>query len=252
VDAEGTAQGGEPGGEARAGGAAGSAARHASLRLPLWVWLGLWMALWVGSAVAVHYAAHAVVNPWHVALSVFLAINVLICVWEISLWHRIGDIERWFRQPRGSAGDRPSGPFYTARFTLSDLASTRLWARVWLGYAWYDDGYADRKSFGFAIDVGNGFSTLIPSLLFAVGMTFPIFSPVVLGIVGLLIFYQKLYCTLLYFFQYLFNRRYRGRPLSGVLGMVGGTNGIWLVFPAVGIAVCLRLILDGRFDVLWS
>lgn len=222
-----------------------------ALRLPVWGWLVAWMAFWVGGAVAAHYAMHGVVNGWHVALATFLAINLLICVWEISLWHRMADIQRWYRLPRGS-GDRPRGNLYTTSITLREFWSTRLWARTWLGYTHWDDGYADPKSFGFAIDVGNGFSTLVPSVLFLVGMTVPIFSPAVLGIVGLLVFYQKFYGTCLYFFQYLYNRRYRNRPLSGVLAVVGGTNGLWFVFPAAGLFVCVRLILDRSFQILWS
>ena len=225
--------------------------QDAAFRLPLWSWLLLWMGLWVGVPIASHYALHGVVNGWHVALACFLAINLLICVWEISLWHRIGDIQRWFRLPRGS-GDRPTGNLYLSPVSLGEFWSTRLWARPWLGYAFYDDGYADPKSFGFAIDVGNGFSTLVPSVLFLVGMTVPIFSPVILGILGLLLFYQKFYCTCVYFFQYLYNRRYEGRPLPGVLAVVGGTNGLWLFFPLIGLYVCLRLILDNRFDLIWS
>jgi hypothetical protein len=228
-----------------------TAVRPAGLRLPVSVWLALWMLFWVGGAVAAHYALHGVVNGWQVALAVFLAINLLICVWEISLWHRIGDIQRWFHSPRGS-GDRPRGNLYTTSISFTEFWSSRLWARTWLGYAHWDDGYADPKSFGFAIDVGNGFSTLVPSALFLVGMTVPIFSPVVLGIIGLLIFYQKFYGTCLYFFQYLYNQRYEGRPLSGVLAVVGGTNGLWFVFPAVGLYVCVRLILENRFDIIWS
>lgn len=220
-----------------------------SFRLPVWGWLALWAAIFVGGPVAAHYASHGVVNGWHVALTIFLAINLMICVWEISLWHRIGDIQRWFRTPRGM-GDRPHGNLYTTPASLREVFSTRLWARPWLGYAYWDDGYADPKSFGFAIDVGNGFSTAIPSLLFLVGMTAPLFSPVVLGIIGLLVFYQKLYGTCLYFFQYLYNRRYENRSLRGVLAVVGGTNGIWLLFPAIGVYVCLRLILEGRFDAI--
>ena len=119
-------------------------------RLPVWGWLSLWAGLFVGGPVAAHYAAHGVVNGWHVALCVFLAINLLICGWEISLWRRIGDIERWFRAPRGS-GDRPTGNLYTMPASLREVLSTRLWARPWLGYAYWDDGYADPKSFGFAM-----------------------------------------------------------------------------------------------------
>jgi hypothetical protein len=223
----------------------------ATLRLPVWSWLTLWMAFWIGVPVLFHYATHGVVNGWHLALTVFLAINLLICGWEISLWHRIRDIQRWFTAPKGS-GDRPRGNLYTTAVSPREFASTRLWARTWLGYAYWDDGYADPKSFGFAIDVGNGFSTLIPSLLFLIGMTVPIFSPVVLGILGGLLFYQKFYGTCLYFFQYLYNRRYRGRSMGSVVGVVGGTNGVWLVFPAIGLWVCYRLILENRFDLIWS
>ncbi len=98
----------------------------------------------------------------------------------------------------------------------------------------------------------TGFSTLIPSGLFLIGMTVPIFPPLVLGIVGLLLFYQKFYCTCVYFFQYFYNRRYVGRPLWGVVAVVGGTNALWLVFPLIGIYVCVRLIVDNRFDLIWG
>ena len=72
------------------------------------------------------------------------------------------------------------------------------------------------------------------------------------ALVGAFIFYQKLYCTCLYFFTFLFNRRYEGHRLAPLLGVVGGTNGIWIVFPAIGLYVCIRLILEGRFDLLWG
>ena len=222
-----------------------------AFRLPLWSWLLLWMGVWVGVPIASHYVMHGVVNGWHVTLTCFLAINLLICIWEISLWHRIADIQRWFGLPRGS-GDRPSGNLYTSPVSAREFWSTRLWARPWLGYAFYDDGYADPKSFGFAIDVGNGFSTLIPSGLFLIGMTVPIFPPLVLGIVGLLLFYQKFYCTCVYFFQYFYNRRYVGRRLWGVVAVVGGTNALWLVFPLLGLYVCVRLIVDNRFTLIWG
>jgi hypothetical protein len=224
---------------------------RSSVRLPVWCWLSIWLGVSVGGSIVAHYALHGVVNGWQVALAFFLAVNILICVWEISLYYRIGDIERWHREPRATSG-RPSGSVYLARVTLRELASTHLWARIWSEYAFYDPSYADRRSFGFAADVGNGFWTLVPSLVFFVCMTLPILPPVVLGLIGAFIFYQKLYCTSLYFFMYFFNRRHEGHRLAPLIGIVGGTNGIWIVFPAVGLYVCIRLILEGRFDLLWS
>lgn len=219
-------------------------------RLPVWTWLVLWMVIWVGISLLAHYALHGVVNGWHTALSFFLPINILVCWWEIALGARIGDIERWHHEP-SAAGERPRGTVYAVRASLRDLASTRLWARVWSEYVRFDPSYADRRSFGFAADVGNGWVTLVPSILFFVGMTTGIFSPVVLGLIGALMFYQKFYCTALYFFTYVFNRRYEGHRLGRLIAVVGGTNGLWLVFPAIGLYVSIRLIVENRFDVLW-
>lgn len=220
-----------------------------ALRLPVWVWLLLWMAIWVGIPITAHQALHGVVNGWHVALVFFLAINLLICTWEISLGVRIGQIERWHHDPAAKP-ERPRGSVFTARASPRELFSTKLWARVWSEYAVFDPSYADRRSFGFAIDVGNGWSTPLPSLFFLVGMTVPVASPVVLGLVGALIFYQKLYGTCLYLFTFLFNRRYEGHSIARLIGSVGGTNAIWLVFPVLGLYVCTRLVLENRFDVI--
>jgi len=223
-------------------------ARDASFRMPVWRWLTVWAFVWVGIPVAVHSSIHGF-SGWQLALSFFLAINLMICIWEISLWHRIDDIRRWFQMPKG-AEDRPRGNLYTTPISFGEFWSTKLWARTWLGYAYWDDGYADPKSFGWSIDVGNGFTTLIPTLLFLVGMTFPILPPQVLGIVGLLLFYQKFYGTCLYFFQYAYNRRWEGLPRNAVIATVGGSNGIWFVFPLIGMYVCLRLIFEGSFEVI--
>jgi hypothetical protein len=225
-------------------------------RLPVAAWSALWLAVWVTGAVLLHRAVRGVVNPFHVVLSVFLAINLLICIWEMCLLLRIDEIEERYRARSraggGAAPGRRGRRFFLSRVPARELGSARLWSRVWSEYAVYDPSYADRRSFGFAIDVGNGFSTWLPSLVFLLGMTFAFLPPAVLGIVGLLVFYQKFYGTLLYFFTYLFNRRYEGQRLANVLAFVGGINGIWLVFPAVGLYVCVRLILENRFDVLWS
>jgi uncharacterized protein YqgC (DUF456 family) len=66
-----------------------------------------------------------------------------------------------------------------------------------------------------------------------------------------LLFYQKFYGTTLYFFTYLFNRRYEGHSRAAVWTFVGGIDGIWLVLPALGLYACVRLLLEGSFDVFW-
>jgi hypothetical protein len=35
-----------------------------------------------------------------------------------------------------------------------------------------------------------------------------------------------------------------------VIPVVGGTNGVWLVFPAVGLVVCAQLIFANSFELI--
>jgi hypothetical protein len=191
-------------------------ARTSEFRLPVWTWLTLWTVLVAGTSMAAHYAVHGVVNGWQVTIAFFLATNIMICWWEISLGARIGLIEYWHHDPAGRA-ERPPASVFMSRASLREVVSTRL-----------------------------------PSIFFLVGMTAGMVPPVVLGLVGALIFYQKLYCTSVYLAAYLFNRRYEGRSLAWVIAIVGGTNGIWIVFPAISLYVCIRLVLENRFDLLWS
>ena len=95
--------------------------------------------------------------------------------------------------------------------------------QLWSCYSAFDASYADKQSFGYLIDVGNGFSTLIPTLLFAAGMTvqpagaastvlgsFPLptwASARTLGVLGFLFFYQMFYGTVVYAFSFILNKR---------------------------------------------
>ncbi len=227
------------------------AARKSGFRIPVWAWLTLWMVAWVGTAVVAHYAVHGVVNGWHLTIAFFLAINLNICIWEISLLIRNRDITYWNTDPAGR-DVRPRSGVFLARMSLREMATTQPWARIFSEYVYYDLSYADTRSYGFWGDVGNGFTTLLPSIFFLVGMTVEIVSPAVLGIVGIMMFYQKFYCTSVYLVTYVFNRRWAGRPLGRVIAVVGGSDAIWIVFPLIGLYACIRLILENRFDLFWS
>ncbi len=223
------------------------------VKQPVWVWTIIWLAIWTAGLGFLHQQMHGSLSAWHLTLVLFLAVNLLITFQEISLYLCIDQLEaryqeRQNRQPGEARPRRKS--FFLAPASFGELLTPALWSNVWAEYAKYDPSYADRKSFGFAIDVGNGFSTLIPSLLFLFGMTLEIFSPLVLGILGLLLFYQKFYCTGLYFFTYLFNRRYEGHSRAAVWSVVGGSNIIWMIFPAIGMYVCYQLIVERSFDIL--
>lgn len=219
-----------------------------ALRLPYWAWYTLWVLGCTAGFAAWHANLHGGVNGWQVALAFFVAVNLITCVQEICLGLRISTIEHWYHDA-DAREERPKGSMWLTRVSPSELASATFWARLWYEYAYYDPAYADRRSFGFSIDVGNGWWTLVPSALFLVGMTTST-SPVTLGLLGALLFYQKLYCTGLYFFSYLFNKRYELQPIERVIPIVGGTNGVWLVFPAIGLVICSRMIFTNSFQLI--
>lgn len=89
----------------------------------------------------------------------------------------------------------------------------------------------------------------VPTALFAVGMTQPLLPPRGLGMLGLITFYQMLYGTLVYFFQFFNCGRHMPLARSLVLGVVVPANSIWIALPAVGLWASARLIVDGTFAV---
>ena len=113
--------------------------------------------------------------------------------------------------------------------------------------ALFDESYADKRSFGFVIDIGNGFVTLLPSLVLVYGMTYWFVSARTLGILGLLLHYQVFYGTVLYCASYVLNGRHRGHPRWHVLLFVILPNAFWLVFPIWGCIVSLVLIHDNSY-----
>jgi hypothetical protein len=138
---------------------------------------------------------------------------------------------------------------FTRRIPLLRIFSFREWTRIWSTYSLFDPGYSDRRSFGYNIDVGNGFTTIVPATLFAFGMTFDLVSPQVLGIVGIILFWQMFYGTAVYFFQFFNNDRHKGHRVRDVLVFVGVSNLSWLLFPLWGLCTSVQLILEGSYAV---
>lgn len=206
----------------------------------------------VALPVGLHHAIHGVVSPHQIAIAFFLWLNTIIALWEICLFLRIDLIEKQYAQFRvdyaGRELDRVKD-FFGARVPLSKVLSPSTWAEIWSSYALFDESYANRKSFGFFIDVGNGFSTLVPSMLFLYGMTFHVLPPRALGIVGLLACYQMWYGTIVYFGSYVMNKRYAGHAPSNVAIFVGLSNGIWFTFPIWAMWAAIRMIDEASYAV---
>ena len=123
---------------------------------------------------------------------------------------------------------------------------------MWSTYALYDPSYQNHESFGFFIDFGNGMSTIPPSLLMNLAIVWykeDTLSPLLVGCAGIAMYWQVLYGTLIYILSFVFNKRYEGKSLTEVVLFVGLTNGIWFVFPIIGIWSCVIVLRDGNLEV---
>ena len=178
-----------------------------------------------------HVQIHGL-NAVQLVLAVFSAINAWVCVCEISLLVHAGAIRREYpRLWTPSSAPRCLPPiFLFQRASLSQIFSLRYWAAMWSTYSVLDPSYSDSTTFGFCVDVGNGVAGAVPTLLWAAGMTWPLLPARVLGAMGVAMYWQEFYGTVLYFFQYVYNRRFDRSPRAHVLGIVVPANA--LVSPA--------------------
>ena len=199
-----------------------------------------------------HQRVHGVYSATHIGLAFFLVINVMIAWWEIALFVRQDQIRSEYeaiKEPyRGREMTRIAEVF-ARPIPLFRVLSFSQWTTIWSSYSLFDPGYSDRRSYGYNIDVGNGFTTLIPATLFAFGMTFEMMPARILGIIGVILFWQMFYGTAVYFFQFFNNGRHKGHSLRDLLLFVGITNLMWFIFPIWGLSASVRLILDGSYSV---
>ena len=220
--------------------------------LPCLVYIVIYHLVVAGGLVVWHYSAHRVVSPTQILLAVFQTINAWICVCEWALLFYPQRIQRESANFIATHGPHVLPPvFLFERAKLSELLTVRYWSIMWSTYASLDPAYVDTTTFGYCVDVGNGVTTLLPTILFAYGMTAQnsFLSAPALGMIGLVHFYQEWYGTVVYYFQFFNNKRHLKLSRNLVLGVVVPANAIWIVFPMLGMWASSRLILDGTFAV---
>lgn len=226
--------------------------------------VGLFLVLYVvvstGVPVYYHLQEHGVVNWIQVCLAFFLPLNSLICIWEISLSVYIKQIRadylKMLKVWKGREFDCVID-FFCSPMSMSELFTLSYWGRVWSTYSLYDPSYSNKESFGFFVDCSNGWSFLFPSLFFLYCMTYdyalfldsPI-TPRTLGLIGLVPFYVEFHGTIVYFSSYLANQRYKNFTLAEVVLFIGGSNGLWIIFPVIGMYACYDMIQTDSMAIL--
>ena len=189
----------------------------------------------------------------HAAMILFFSVNLVICCWELCLIVRPDYIEeraehwqRFWRETKRS----PPVEFLTGKVPLSKSASPTLWADVWASYSHVDGSYADRTTYGYNVDIGNGLITPVPTLVLFVAYTFGLIPALVAGIIGAMLFWQLVHATSVYWISFFMAGRHARIRRRDLYAYVFALNSPWILFPLLGIYVSIRLIVDGNYSVL--
>lgn len=205
------------------------------------------------AGVVARYRIHGHVDAIHCLFSLFFSLNLLICYWEACLFLRRDYIEKrvlyWHRRQR-ETGRPPAREFLSTRVPPGRILSPTVWADAWATYSTIDPAYADRRSFGFTADIGNGFVTPIPTLILYAAYTLGSVPAVVAGIVGAMLFWQWVYVTSLYWVSYFVAHRQARIRRGELFAYIAVPNAVWVLIPAFGLYVSIRLILEGNYGVL--
>lgn len=222
------------------------------MTLPAWLWASLKIGLLAAAGIAHRQYWHGDIGIAFVVLALFLSTNLVICFWEICLFFRRDYIEsrtvHW-RERRQATGRSSAAEFLTTKVPLKSAFSPTVWADVWATYSAYDDSYADRRSFGFIVDVGNGFITAVPTVILYAAFATEFLSPIAAGILGVMMFWQWTYATSAYLMSFFIAERHRDISRGQLYGLILGTNAPWILCPLFGLYACVRLIVDQSYGI---
>lgn len=203
--------------------------------------------------IGARYCLRGDFNIIHSLLSLFFSSNLLICYWEACLFLKRDYIEaraEYWRRRQRETGRTPAVEFLSTRVPLRRILSLEIWADVWATYSLFDGSYSDRRTWGFNADVGNGFVTPVPTLILYAACTVDFLPPVVAGILGLMLSWQWIYVTSVYWVSFFVAGRQRQITRAELYTYIGATNAPWVLFALLGWYVSLRLILDADYSVL--
>ena len=192
-------------------------------------------------------------NAIHALLSLFFSTNLLVCYWEICLFLKRDYVEErteYWRIRRRETGRTPAVEFLLTRVPLKRIFAPSVWADVWATYSQVDGSFSDRRTWGFNVDVANGFFTPLPTLVLYAAFTFDFMPAVLAGMLGLILSWQWAYATSVYGVSFFMAGRQRLITRTELFVYVGALNAPWVLFGLLGMYVSARLILDGDYRVL--
>ena len=211
------------------------------------------IAVFAAVGIGIGFWLNRNLNAFYYLLCLFLSINLLICYWEACLfWRRDYITQRvnYWRARQKETGQTPTVEFLAGKVPLKEILSPTLWADTWATYSMYDDSYADRRTYGFNIDIANGFFTAIPTLILYAAFTTACIPALFTGILGVMLFWQWTYVSSIYWVSFFVSGRHRLISRTDLFIYIWGANSVWVLSGLLGLYVSIRLIVDGDYSVL--
>ena len=230
-----------------------ASARNGASGMPAGLLAAVTIALLALLGIGTRYYVHAELDVLHCLFSLFFSINLLICYWEACLFLRRDYIEQrtiYWRRRQSETGRAPVGEFLSTRVPWARVLSPTVWADVWATYSQFDESYADRRTFGFNVDIANGFVTPAPTLVLYAAYTVGFLPAVAAGILGVMVFWQWAYATSVYLVSFFVAKRQRLITTGEMYTYILAMSSPWVLFALLGLYVSVRLILDGNYGVL--
>lgn len=129
------------------------------LTVPVALLVALKIAVATLIGILLRLQTHGQLNFLHSLFCLFFLVNLMICYWDICLFflrEKIGVRAEYWREVQRRTGRSPAHSFFATRIGLTQVLSPAVWADTWAAYCYYDDSYADRRTFGFNVDIVNG------------------------------------------------------------------------------------------------
>ena len=221
--------------------------------MPVWSLLTSFLLVVAGIPIGYRYMTIGTFDTIHVVLSIFLAVNLLVCFWQWCLFARrnhIGSrVQFWIAQGEAIGGSA-SRAFMNTRPSLSQMFSVTFWSEIYSVYSVTDPAYTDKRSCGFNTDIWNGFWTFIPTILLLVTFAYPFMPPFVVGVIGIAVFHTWIFGTILYSASFYVSEHYKSVSASDAFLFIWVVNGGWILCAVLGFYVSVKLILDQNYGVL--
>ncbi len=230
-----------------------SDARETRPTISAWLFTVLIIAVLTLAGIGARYWVLGNFGIVHALLILFFSINLVICYWEMCLFLRRDLIERradYWRARQLETGRPAAVEFLTTRVPLRRILSSMVWAEVWATYSQIDGSYADRRTYGFNVDIANGFLTPVPTLILYAAFTFELLPAVIVGIVGTMLFWQLTYATSVYWVSFFVANRQARLSAREMLIYIWALNSPWVLFALLGLWTSIRLTVDGDYGVL--